>query len=215
MRSSITVRHDATVQRAIEHNNEDAWSEVDCTEHGETRVAGAPMVTGTAWSFVAHSTIPAGALSELPLPRLYYRGDGEAVASDADYRRHAAVELAIRDLKEGSDSSTARRVSSTRTSPGPYSRRSPTTWCAGSRPSDSNSRVYSLPTPSVASSSRYPVGSHSPHDAAHSTCPRTGPGPPTGPPTGARASRTWLNLEPPSGWRVKGLTIREKGVPIR
>ena len=42
------------------------------------------------------------ALSELPLPRLHYRGDGEAVASDADYRRHAAVELAIRDLKEGS-----------------------------------------------------------------------------------------------------------------
>jgi hypothetical protein len=24
-----------------------------------------------------------------------------------------------------------------------------------------------------------------------------------------------LSLHPPSGWRVKGLTIREKGVPIR
>jgi hypothetical protein len=37
----------------------------------------------------------------LALPRLHHRPEGTAAFLDADHRRHAVVELAIRDLKDG------------------------------------------------------------------------------------------------------------------
>lgn len=103
--------------------------------------------------------------------------DGDALTLDADHRRYAAVELAIRDLEKGSDLSTARRVTSMRTPRGPVSLRSPTTWCAGSRHSDSRSSDHSSPRRCDASSSRCLVELHSPLDDATFTCPRSGPGP--------------------------------------
>jgi hypothetical protein len=43
---------------------------------------------------------------------------GTAVALDADHRRHAVVELAIRDLKQGQDCATAHQGCSAPTPPG-------------------------------------------------------------------------------------------------
>ena len=46
--------------------------------------------------------LPAGAVSTTALPRLHHRPLGPLAQVEADHRRHAQVEIAIRDLKEGS-----------------------------------------------------------------------------------------------------------------
>ena len=44
---------------------------------------------------------PTGPLCQLQLSRLHHRPDGETLALEADHRRHAEIENAIRDLKYG------------------------------------------------------------------------------------------------------------------
>jgi hypothetical protein len=101
---SITVRQTAKVTRAIEEIAESDWVRIEYTENGEAWVADTSY--GDGHRLVVRRTKLAD-----PQPALFptYRYHafitdrvGDAVTLDADHRRHAVVELAIRDLKEGS-----------------------------------------------------------------------------------------------------------------
>ena len=103
VRYSITVTQNPAVKRAIEQVTEDAWAGIDYTVNGEAWVA--------ETSYAGHRLIVRRTKLHDPYPALFptYRyhafitdRDGEAIFLDADHRRHAVVELAIRDLKEGS-----------------------------------------------------------------------------------------------------------------
>jgi len=103
VRYSITVRQTPAITRAIEQITEGAWSPIDYTVNGEAWVADAP--------YQGHRLIVRRTKLHDPRPALFpdYRyhafitdRDGGAIALDVDHRRHAVVELAIRDLKEGS-----------------------------------------------------------------------------------------------------------------
>jgi hypothetical protein len=104
VRYSITVRQTPVIQRAIESIAEDAWTSIDYKQNDEAWVG--ETTYGDQHRLVVRRT----KLSD-PRPALFptYRyhafitdRDGEAIFLDADHRRHAVVELAIRDLKEGS-----------------------------------------------------------------------------------------------------------------
>ncbi|HVB51750.1 MAG TPA: IS1380 family transposase [Acidimicrobiales bacterium] len=104
VRYSITVRQNPVIRRAIESIAPDAWTPIDYTANGDAWVAETPY--GDGHRLVVRRT----KLSD-PRPALFptfrYHAfitdrDGDAVTLDADHRRHAVVELAIRDLKEGS-----------------------------------------------------------------------------------------------------------------
>ncbi len=103
VRYSITVRQTPVIHRAIESIIEEQWTAIDY------------MVNGEAWvgeaRYLDHRLIVRRTKLHDPRPALFptYRyhafitdRDGDAVTLDADHRRHAVVELAIRDLKEGS-----------------------------------------------------------------------------------------------------------------
>jgi hypothetical protein len=104
VRYSITVRQTPGVKRAIESVESDQWTPIDYTVNGEAWVAESPYGDG-------HRLVIRRTKLHEPRPVLFptYRyhafitdRDGDAVSLDADHRRHAVVELAIRDLKEGS-----------------------------------------------------------------------------------------------------------------
>jgi hypothetical protein len=104
VRYSITVRQTPAITRAIEQITEDAWREIDYTLNGEAWVGEAPYGDG-------HRLVVRRTKLHEPRPALFptfrYHAfitdrEGDCVALDADHRRHAVVELAIRDLKEGS-----------------------------------------------------------------------------------------------------------------
>ena len=99
---SITVRQTATVATAIASIHEQAWVAIDYPDGGiaqvaettlgpdrlvvrRTRLVGAQATLWPDWRYHAFVTDRAGSAVEL----------------DADHRRHAVCELAIRDLKDG------------------------------------------------------------------------------------------------------------------
>jgi hypothetical protein len=101
---SITAPQNIAVKRAIELIAEQRWTPIDYTEKGEAWVAETPYGDG-------HRLVVRRTKLSAPQPALFplYRYHafitdrvGDAVFLDADHRRHAQVELAIRDLKEGS-----------------------------------------------------------------------------------------------------------------
>jgi hypothetical protein len=103
VRYSITVRQTPVVTRALEAITEDEWTSIDYTANGDASVA--------ETAYKGHRLIVRRTRLHDPRPVLFptYRyhafitdRDGDAVTLDADHRRHAVVELAIRDLKEGS-----------------------------------------------------------------------------------------------------------------
>jgi len=103
VRYSITVRQTPVITRAIEEIGEDDWVPIDYTANGEAWV-GETLYQGQR--LIVRRT----KLNE-PRPVLFpdYRYHafvtdrvGDAIFLDVDHRRHAVVELAIRDLKEGS-----------------------------------------------------------------------------------------------------------------
>jgi Transposase DDE domain group 1 len=102
IRFSITVRQTRSVAAAIAAISEDAWAGIDYPSGGiaqvaetrlgehrlvvrRSRLTGAQATLWPDWRYHAFVTDRAGATVEL----------------DADHRRHAVVELAIRDLKHG------------------------------------------------------------------------------------------------------------------
>jgi hypothetical protein len=101
---SITAPQNSAVTKAIEGIAEEHWSPISYTENGEAWVAETSY--GDGHRLVVRRT----RLAE-PQPALFpvfrYHAFitnrvGDAVFLDADHRRHAVVELAIRDLKDGS-----------------------------------------------------------------------------------------------------------------
>ena len=103
VRFSVTVRQTPVITRAIERIAEASWAPIDYTMNGEAWVAETDY---QGQRLVVRRT----KLSD-PRPALFpdYRYHafitdrvGDAVYLDVDHRRHAVVELAIRDLKEGS-----------------------------------------------------------------------------------------------------------------
>ena len=103
VRYSITVRQNPSITRAIEEITEGAWTSIDYTMKGEAWVA--------ETDYQGQRLIVRRTKLHEPRPALFpdYRYHafitdriGDATFLDADHRRHAVVELAIRDLKEGS-----------------------------------------------------------------------------------------------------------------
>jgi hypothetical protein len=102
IRYSITVRQTKPIRTAIQAIDQDAWVDIVYPDGGlaqlaETRYRGDRLVV--------RRTRLAGAQAEL-FPNWRYHAFvtdrvGTTVELDADHRRHATVELAIRDLKGG------------------------------------------------------------------------------------------------------------------
>jgi len=99
---SITVRQIPQVKAAIAAIPEGAWTPIDYTPGGEAQLA---ETTYKGDRLIVRRTRLVGSQAEL-WPDWRHHAfvtdrAGDAVALDADHRRHAVIELAIRDLKEG------------------------------------------------------------------------------------------------------------------
>ena len=102
IRFSVTVRQTPTVCRAIAAIAEDAWTDIDYPDGGVAQVAETTLGPDR---LVVRRTRLLGAQATL-WPDWRYHAFvtdrvGSAVSLDADHRRHAVCELAIRDLKDG------------------------------------------------------------------------------------------------------------------
>jgi len=99
---SITVRQTKPIRAAIAGIDEDSWVEIVYPDGGLAQVAEAPYQGDR---LIVRRTRLQGAQAEL-FPNWRYHAFvtdrvGTTVALDADHRRHAVVELCIRDLKDG------------------------------------------------------------------------------------------------------------------
>ena len=117
---SITIPHNAKVKAATEATDDDAWQAIAYTRGGEAQVAETTIEPGRRGDklrgddakpaklrLIARRSRLLGAQGELWPNWRYHcfvtdRDDLDTVAADAYHRGHATVELAIRDLKEGS-----------------------------------------------------------------------------------------------------------------
>ena len=102
LRFSITVRQTKTVAAAIAAIDEAAWAEIDYPDGGLAQVA---ETTLAGERLVVRRTRLVGRQATL-WPDWRYHAfvtdrAGGAVELDADHRRHAVCELAIRELKDG------------------------------------------------------------------------------------------------------------------
>ncbi|MGH2580823.1 MAG: IS1380 family transposase [Actinomycetota bacterium] len=99
---SLTVRQIPQVKEAIAAIAERDWTTIDYTEGGVAQVA---ETTYRGDRLIVRRTRLIGPQAEL-WPEWRHHAfvtdrSGDALALDADHRRHAVIELAIRDLKEG------------------------------------------------------------------------------------------------------------------
>ncbi|MHB8380659.1 MAG: IS1380 family transposase [Acidimicrobiales bacterium] len=103
VRYSITVRQTPTIKGALEKIAEDDWTPIDYATGGDAWVGEA--------SYKGQRLVVRRTKLHDPRPTLFpdFRDHafitdrvGDATFLDVDHRRHAVVELAIRDLKEGS-----------------------------------------------------------------------------------------------------------------
>ena len=102
IRFSITVRQTPTVAAAIAAIPERAWTQIDYPDRGIAQVAEARL--GKDRLIVRRTRLAGNQATLWPDWRHHaFVTDraGSAVELDADHRRHAVVELAIRDLKDG------------------------------------------------------------------------------------------------------------------
>jgi len=101
---SITAPQNPAVKRAIEAIAEEDWTSIEYTDSGEAWVAETPYGDGHRL-VVRRTRLAEGQPALFPIFRYHaFITDrvGDALTLDGDHRRHAVVELAIRDLKEGS-----------------------------------------------------------------------------------------------------------------
>jgi hypothetical protein len=102
LRFSITVRQTKTVRAAIAAISEDAWQAIDYPDGGVAQVAETTL--GPDRLVVRRTRLTGPQATLWPDWRHHaFVTDraGSAVDLDADHRRHAVCELAIRDLKDG------------------------------------------------------------------------------------------------------------------
>jgi hypothetical protein len=102
---SITVRQTKLVRAAIAAIGEDAWTDIDYPDGGAAQVAETTLAGKAGGRLIVRRTRLVGAQATL-WPDWRHHAfitdrAGTAVWLDADHRRHAVVELAIRDLKQG------------------------------------------------------------------------------------------------------------------
>jgi hypothetical protein len=102
IRFSITVRQTTTVAAAIAAIGEHAWADIDYPDGGVAQVAETTLGPDR---LIVRRTRLTGPQATL-WPDWRYHAfvtdrQGSAVWLDADHRRHAVCELAIRDLKDG------------------------------------------------------------------------------------------------------------------
>jgi hypothetical protein len=102
IRFSVTVRQTKTVTAAIAAVPDHAWADIDYPDGGVAQVAETTLGSDR---LVVRRTRLVGAQATL-WPDWRYHAfvtdrEGGAVELDADHRRHAVCELAIRDLKHG------------------------------------------------------------------------------------------------------------------
>lgn len=102
---SITVRHTAPVTAAIAAIPDDAWTDIDYPDGGLAQVAETTLPGPAGGRLIVRRTRLVGPQATL-WPDWRHHAfvtdqPGSAVELDADHRRHATVELAIRDLKQG------------------------------------------------------------------------------------------------------------------
>jgi hypothetical protein len=103
VRYSITVRKTKPVRAAIAAIDEDAWTDIDYPDTGiaqvaETRLQGDRLIVRR----VRHLTDQGELFPCWDYHAFVTDRVGTTVWLDADHRRHAVIELAIRDLKNGS-----------------------------------------------------------------------------------------------------------------
>src|SRR5215218_2782908 len=136
VRYSITVRQTKTVRAAIAAIPQAAWVEIAYTPDGVAQVAETPYRDDR---LIVRRVRDQGDQAQLFPTRRYHafvtNRVGTATWLDADHRRHAVCELAIRDLKASAGLATCPPASSTPTPPGCWRPPWPTTCCAGSPPS--------------------------------------------------------------------------------
>ena len=104
VRFSITVRRTAQVRDTIDAISDTAWVDIAYTAGGQAQVAETRL---GGHRLVVRRTRLVGARQEALFPDWRHHAfvtdqPGTPVELDADHRHHAVVELAIRDLKEGS-----------------------------------------------------------------------------------------------------------------
>jgi hypothetical protein len=119
IRYSITVRQTKPIRAAIAAIAADAWVDIVYTDGGAAQVA---ETRYQGDRLIVRRTRLLGAQAEL-FPSWRYHAFvtdrvGTTVELDQDHRRHAVVELCIRDLKAAPGCGTARRASSPPTPPG-------------------------------------------------------------------------------------------------
>jgi hypothetical protein len=105
IRFSVTVRQTKTVTQAIAHIPEDGWVDIAYPDTGQAQVAETTLAGKAGGRLIVRRTRLVGAQATL-WPDWRYHAfvtdrPGTAVELDTDHRRHATVELAIRDLKQG------------------------------------------------------------------------------------------------------------------
>ena len=99
------MRQTKLVKAAIAAISQDAWTDIDYPDGGAAQVAETTLAGKAGGRLVVRRTRLVGAQATL-WPDWRHHAfvtdrAGTAVALDADHRRHAVVELAIRDLKQG------------------------------------------------------------------------------------------------------------------
>ncbi|MDK1046238.1 MAG: IS1380 family transposase [Anaerolineales bacterium] len=105
VRFSITVPKNPAVTRAIEGIDEETWIRIDYPEDGEADVSETVYGENNDRLVVRRTRLTGHQAQLFPDWRyhaLITNRDGHPGMLDADHRRHAVVELAIRDWKEGS-----------------------------------------------------------------------------------------------------------------
>ena len=181
IRFSITVRQTKLVKAAIAAIDEDAWTDIAYPDGGAAQVAETTLAGKAGGRLIVRRTRLVGAQATL-WPDWRHHAfvtdrAGTAVALDADHRRHAVVELAIRDSSRAQGCATAPQGGSAPTPPGRWWPPWPTTCCAGWPRSGSAPRVWWWPRRSADASSPCPAGSPTPHGGATCTSPPAGRGP--------------------------------------
>ncbi len=168
---SITVNVIPQIRASIDAIDEQSWQAIDYPADGQAAVAETAYVTGRGRDrrelrLVVRRTRLTDPAQAALWPDWRYHAfitslTTPTVEVDAFHRDHATIELAIRDLKESPDSSTAPPGTSSPTPRGSQPRCSPTT-CGAGPPSSATSgpRPSSpSPAPSAPASSRCPAGS--------------------------------------------------------
>ena len=181
---SITVRLNPAIRKAIAKISDDAWVPIpyflDGADVAETsyRPFGkkAPLVRLVVRRVKPTPGSQLALLVDYAFHAFVTNRVGETVALEADHRRHAEVENAIRDLKYGVGLNHMPSGSSGPTPPGWASTSWPTTWATGPAASASV-RASSPPTPSAGATCARPAASAGRPAAPPCTCLGTGPGP--------------------------------------